>query len=144
MRAEAMQPIRDLAALDGPLGRAGFWLGSLLVALVVLALKHLPEDLLPFGADVPAFAESLAILPWSLLAARRAIDRGRSPLYGMLLVVGIVLLGLAGRVFPEEGYGLASLGLWLVALVDLGLLPGKPGPAAAGVAPAAPAAKPVR
>ena len=63
------------------------------------------------------------------MAAQRASDRGRAPLYGVTLVLLILLSALAYRLLPVGQLatfaGVISGLAWLAALVDLGLLPGE-------------------
>ena len=73
-----------------------------------------------------AFAHAFALFPWAALAAKRANDRGSTPLFGILLICAIVL--------PEQLRPFLSIGwrpsleaiatmAWIVAIIDLGLLP---------------------
>lgn len=137
-----MPIIRLLTDPDGRIGLAPFWVGSVLVALGVLALQQGGLWLGgSAGERIGAFAGAFALFPWATLAAKRAVDRGRTRLYGIGLVSAIVLMGLAeSLVAPghEQAQAVAASLLWLVALVDLGLLPGSAGKeAVAGSLPGA-------
>ena len=82
------------------------------------------------AAAALAFAQSFALFPWAALAAKRAVDRGSSALYGIVLICAIVL---PGQIQPWLPYAWApsldtvSLIAWLFALVDLGLMPSAQG-----------------
>ncbi|MBN9452816.1 MAG: hypothetical protein J0I42_12780 [Bosea sp.] len=123
-----MSLIRLFSDFDGRIGLRPFWLGSIAVALTLLAI----ERTLPHLADrhtaitITAFIKAFALFPWAALAAKRANDRGSTPLFGILLICAIVL--------PEHLRPLVSIGwrpsleaiatmAWVVAFVDLGLLP---------------------
>ena len=117
-----------LTGFEGRIGRAAFWSGTALVALA-LALIDIASARLG-GLHTPqitAFAGTFALFPWSALAAKRGRDRGRPWYYGPTLVIAIVLSGLGpGHLdaAAAKAFGALSLLLWLVALIDLGLLPG--------------------
>jgi len=139
-----MSPVRLFTDFDGRIDRRQFWLGSLAVALCLLAIQGLAPRLTDrsTGATVFAFANAFALFPWAALAAKRATDRGGSSLFGILLVCAIVLptqlrpfLDYAWRPSLEA----ISTMAWLVALVDLGMLPSADSDAA--VAEHEPAAK---
>ena len=123
-----MTLFRLLTDVDGRIGLSAFWLGNLLVVLGVLALQQVGAAIGGLEGDrLGAFAGAFALFPWAALAAKRAADRGRPRLYGIVLVSAIVLLDLAETVVAPDRrqmLGAASSLLWLVALVDLGLLPG--------------------
>lgn len=117
-------------SLEGRIGRGPFWLGNAAVALVLFAIERFAaKSGHPSAGQITTFAGAFALYPWSALAAQRAKDRGRTSLYGIALVMLIVLAALASRLVPSEtastAFGLASGMAWLVALVDLGLLPGQ-------------------
>lgn len=139
-----MPLLKLLTAFDGRIGRASFWLGTALVAFCLwltesLAARHAGAH----AAQVTAFAGAFALFPWSALAAKRARDRSRPWLYGPALVIAIVLLGLGPVLLPSmprDAPALLSLLLWLIALIDLGLLPGCLAPSS--VAEPEPDAKP--
>lgn len=117
-----------LTGFEGRIGRAAFWSGTALVALA-LALTDIASAR-PGGlhaSQMTAFAGAFALFPWSALAAKRGRDRGRPWYYGPTLVIVIVLSGLGpGHLdaAAAKAFGAFSLLLWLVALIDLGLLPG--------------------
>lgn len=117
-----------LTGFEGRIGRAAFWSGTALVALA-LALADIGSA--RFGGlhavQITAFAGTFALFPWSALAAKRGRDRGRPWYYGPTLVIVIVLSGLGPghlEAAAAKTLGAFSLLLWLVALIDLGLLPG--------------------
>ena len=123
-----MSMIRLFSDFDGRIGLRAFWIGSLAVALTLFAIQRI----VPLLADrqdtltVIAFANAFALFPWAALAAKRANDRGSTPLFGILLICAIVL--------PEQLRPFLSIGwrpsleaistmAWIVAIIDLGLLP---------------------
>ncbi|RYE33230.1 MAG: hypothetical protein EOP23_09635 [Hyphomicrobiales bacterium] len=123
-----MSLIRLFSEFDGRIGLRTFWLGSIAVALTLLAI----ERTVPLLADhhatlaIIAFVKAFALFPWAALAAKRATDRGSTPLFGILLICAIVL--------PDHLKPLASIGwrpsleaistmAWVVAFIDLGLMP---------------------
>lgn len=123
-----MSLVRLFSDFNGRIGLRSFWLGSIAVALMLLAIQRIT----PLLADrhdtfvILTFAKAFALFPWAALAAKRATDRGSTPFFGILLVCAIVL--------PEQLRPLLSLGwrpsleaiatmAWVVALIDLGLLP---------------------
>jgi uncharacterized membrane protein YhaH (DUF805 family) len=124
-----MSAIRLFTDLDGRIGLRQFWLGSIVLALCLLAIQWGASQVTDryVAAKIAAFANAFALFPWSALAAKRATDRGGSPLFGILLVCAIVL---PRELQPLLGYAWApslvaiSTMAWLVALVDLGLMPG--------------------
>jgi uncharacterized membrane protein YhaH (DUF805 family) len=123
-----MSLIRLFCDFDGRIGLRAFWLGSIAVALALLAIQHIAPLLADRhdAAMIIAFAKAFALFPWAALAAKRASDRGSTPLFGILLICAIVL--------PEQLRPLVSFGwrpsleaiatmAWVVALIDLGLMP---------------------
>ncbi|WP_293795588.1 DUF805 domain-containing protein [uncultured Bosea sp.] len=123
-----MSLIRLFTDFHGRIGLRTFWLGSLAVALVLLATQHIaPLVTAPRNAaEITAFAKAFALFPWAALAAKRATDRGSMPLFGILLVCAIVL--------PEQLRPVLSIGwrpsleaistmAWVAAFIDLGLMP---------------------
>ena len=123
-----MSMTRLFSDFDGRIGLRAFWIGSLAVALTLFAIQRT----VPLLADrqdtltVIAFANAFALFPWAALAAKRANDRGSTPLFGILLICAIVL--------PEQLRPFLSIGwrpsleaistmAWIVAIIDLGLLP---------------------
>lgn len=123
-----MSLVRLFSDFDGRIGLRTFWLGSIAIALLLLAIQR-TTPLLAEHRDaimIIAFAKAFALFPWAALAAKRATDRGSTPLFGILLICAIVL--------PEQLRPLLSIGwrpsleaistmAWVVAFVDLGLLP---------------------
>lgn len=124
-----MSLIRLFTDLDGRIGRRRFWFGSIALALCLLVLQWVSPQLTDkhTATAVVAFANAFALFPWVALAAKRATDRGGSSLFGILLVCAIVLptefhplLHYAWRPSLEAISTIA----WLIALVDLGMMPG--------------------
>ncbi|WID95323.1 hypothetical protein QO058_21445 [Bosea vestrisii] len=124
-----MSAIRLFTDLNGRIGLRQFWLGSIALALCLLAIQWAAPQLTDkfTAAKIIAFANAFALFPWAALAAKRATDRGGSALFGILLICAIVL---PRELQPLLGYAWApslvaiSTMAWLVALVDLGLMPG--------------------
>jgi uncharacterized membrane protein YhaH (DUF805 family) len=137
-----MSLFRLFCDFDGRIGLRAFWAGSVAVALATFSLQRTAPLLLDRSDAqlVIAFANAFALFPLAALAAKRACDRGGSSLFGILLVCAIVL--------PEQARPLLSIGwrpsleaittvAWVVALIDLGLMPSARQDAAAlAVAPA--------
>jgi uncharacterized membrane protein YhaH (DUF805 family) len=126
-----MSIVRLLSDFEGRIGRLPFWFGSALVALALAAIERAAPMLLNRvpAAQVIAFASAFALFPWAALAAKRATDRGSVPLFGILLICAIVLPGLAKPLLSVAwGPSLDTIVLlaWIVALVDLGLMPAAP------------------
>ena len=123
-----MSLVRLFTDFHGRIGLRTFWLGSIAVALTLLATERtvlLLADHRHEAMIIPVI-KALALFPWAALAAKRATDRGSTPLFGILLVCAIVL--------PEHLRPLVSIGwrpsleaistmAWVVAFIDLGLLP---------------------
>ncbi|SEF49779.1 DUF805 domain-containing protein [Bosea lathyri] len=122
-----MSLFRLLTDFDGRIGLARFWLGSALVAVLLLAIQQGAPVLFGRNAShVLAFANAFALFPWAALAAKRANDRGSTALFGILLICAIVLPGHLRPFLPffwGPSLHTISLVAWLIALVDLGLLP---------------------
>lgn len=124
-----MSPIRLFTDFDGRIGLRQFWLGSIALALGLLAIQWGAPRLTDkyTAAGIAAFAQAFALFPWAALAAKRAADRGGSSLFGILLVCAIVLPGelrpILGYVWDPSLVAISTIA-WLIALVDLGLLPG--------------------
>jgi uncharacterized membrane protein YhaH (DUF805 family) len=124
-----MSAVRLFTDLDGRIGLRQFWFGSIALALCLLAIQWAAPRLVDWHSAkmIVAFANTFALFPWAALAAKRAVDRGGSSLFGILLVCTIVL---PRELQPLLGYAWApsliaiSTMAWLVALVDLGLMPG--------------------
>ena len=123
-----MSLIRLYSDFDGRIGLRTFWLGSIAVALTMLAIQRVAPLLAERqnALAIIAFANAFALCPWAALAAKRANDRGSTPLFGILLICAIVL--------PEQLRPFLSIGwrpsleaistmAWIVAIIDLGLLP---------------------
>lgn len=130
-----MSLFRLLADLDGRIGRLQFWLGSIMVAAALLAIRYTAPLLAErhTAAAIVAFAGAFALFPWAVLSAKRAVDRGSVPAFGILLVCAIVLPGEFKAFLPrawEPSLDTIALLAWGVALVDLGLLPSTPEPLA--------------
>jgi len=124
----AMSIIRLLTDFEGRIGRAQFWLGSLIVALALLAVERLAPALTNrvTAGQIIAFSGAFALFPWAAIAAKRASDRGSVPLFGILVVCAIVLpTQLKPFLSVAWGPSLDAVALiaWVVALIDLGLLP---------------------
>lgn len=124
-----MSFIRLFTDLDGRIGRRQFWLGSIALALCLLALQWISPRLADkhTATAIAAFANAFALFPWAALAAKRATDRGGSALFGIALVCAIVLptevLPLADYAWRPSLQAISTIA-WLIALVDLGLMPG--------------------
>ncbi len=124
-----MSPIRLFTDFDGRIGLRQFWLGSIALALGLLAIQWVAPRLTDryTASLIIAFVNAFALFPWAALAAKRATDRGGSSLFGILLVCAIVL---PTELRPVLGYAwqpsleAMSVMAWLVALVDLGMMPG--------------------
>lgn len=123
-----MSLTRLFSDFDGRIGLRPFWLGSIAVALALFAIQRSAPLLADRhdAAMITAFAKAFALFPWAALAAKRANDRGSTPLFGILLICAIVL--------PEQLRPFLSIGwrpsleaistmAWIVAFVDLGLMP---------------------
>lgn len=126
-----MQLIDLFISFDGRIGRRAFWLGTAGVALALWAIERLATRAeLAHGAEIIAFAGAFAIYPWAALAAKRATDRNRPRATGIAMVIGTVLLSLIAKAVsggaPASVMGYLAAALWLVSLVDLGLMPSAP------------------
>ncbi len=123
-----MSLYRLLTDFDGRIGLRQFWLGSAIVALMLLAVRQAALHLAypQYAPAIIAFAGAFALFPWAALAAKRAVDRGSTPLFGILLICAIVLPRHLHLVMPlawDASLDTVSLMAWLVALVDLGMMP---------------------
>lgn len=123
-----MSTIRLFCDLDGRIGLRSFWIGSAVVALTLFALqKIVPHLTTPqMARTIVAFASAFALFPWAALAAKRATDRGSSPLFGILLICAIVLPEHL-RLYMPFGWrpsleAIATIA-WVIAFIDLGLMP---------------------
>ena len=141
-----MSLIRLLTDFDGRIGLRAFWLGSAVVALALLGIRQAAPHLAgPYHGHVVAFAGAFALFPWAALAAKRSVDRGGTALFGILLVCAIVLPGHLRPLMPiawAPSLDTIPLIAWIVALVDLGMLPGERRAGADRLAADAGAAKP--
>lgn len=123
-----MSFIRLFTDLDGRIGLRQFWLGSIALALCLLAVQWAAPYLVDKAAaiSVVAFSKAFALFPWAALAAKRATDRGGSALFGIFLVCAIVLptelRPLADYAWRPSLEAISTIA-WLIALVDLGLMP---------------------
>lgn len=124
-----MPLIRLFTDFDGRIDRRQFWLGSIALAFCLLAIQWSAPRLADrdMAAMIVAFVNAFALFPWAALAAKRATDRGGSSLFGILLVCAIVLprelRPALGYVWDPSLVAISTMA-WLVALVDLGLMPG--------------------
>lgn len=124
-----MPLVRLFADFDGRIDRRQFWLGSIALAFCLLAVQWISPRLTDkhTATMVVAFANAFALFPWAALAAKRATDRGGSSLFGILLICAIVLprelRPVLGYVWDPSLVAISTMA-WLVALVDLGLMPG--------------------
>lgn len=127
-----MSLTRLFSDFDGRIGLRTFWLGSIAVALTLFTIQRVAPLLAErqTALVIIAFANAFALFPWAALAAKRANDRGSTPLFGILLICAIVL--------PEQLRPFLSIGwrpsleaiatmAWIVAIIDLGLLPAAAG-----------------
>jgi uncharacterized membrane protein YhaH (DUF805 family) len=125
-----MSLYRLLTDFDGRIGLPSFWFGSAVVAATLYAVQFVAPLVSPEHArQIVAIAGAFALFPWAALAAKRAHDRGSSSLFGILLVCAIVLpaqLRLHLPVIWAPSLQTITLIAWVVALIDLGLLPGRP------------------
>lgn len=124
-------------SFEGRIGRAPYWAGSVAIAIALgLAEIVTRRTLGPQAGSWLLVLHALAMLPLAALAAKRAIDRGRSAYWGVVLVLFTVGSGLLSQIamLPTQsalapiaaGMRLASTLAWLVLLVDLGCLPSQP------------------
>jgi uncharacterized membrane protein YhaH (DUF805 family) len=125
-----MSLVRLLTDFDGRIGLARFWFGSAVVAATLWVIQQIAPHLAGHeAASLVAFANAFALFPWAALAAKRATDRGGTALFGIVLVCAIVLPGQMRPLLPgawTASLDSISLMAWIVALVDLGLMPGQP------------------
>jgi uncharacterized membrane protein YhaH (DUF805 family) len=121
---------RLLTDFDGRIGLASFWFGSAIVAATLYAIQLAAPLVSPEHAkQIVAISGAFALFPWAALAAKRASDRGSASIFGILLVCAIVLpaqLKLYLPVIWAPSLLTITLIAWVVALIDLGLLPGRP------------------
>lgn len=120
---------RLLTDFDGRIGLRSFWFGSAIVAVALYAIQLAAPLVSPDHArQITAIAGALALFPWAALAAKRAADRGSASIFGILLVCAIVLPGQLKLYLPviwAPSLTTITLIAWVVALIDLGLLPGR-------------------
>jgi uncharacterized membrane protein YhaH (DUF805 family) len=121
-------------AFEGRIGRRAFWIGGIVIALVLALADTIMRR--KFGLATAASASFLmsviAAYPMAALAAKRGLDRGRSAFWGvglvLALVVGSLVTALATRwlvVHAPPLLTLLRLGagmLWLILLIDLGMV----------------------
>lgn len=120
--------IRLFSDFDGRIGLRAFWFGSAMVALTLLALQRIVPQFTDHqtAQTTLAFVNAFALFPWAALAAKRANDRGSVPLFGILLICAIVL---PEQLRPHLPFGwrpsleAISTIAWIVAFIDLGLMP---------------------
>jgi len=120
--------IRLFSDFDGRIGLRAFWFGSAVVALILLALQKLVPQFTDrqTAQTIIAFAGAFALFPWAALAAKRASDRGSVPLFGILLICAIVLPEQLRSWLPfgwRPSLEAISTIAWVVAFIDLGLMP---------------------
>lgn len=139
-----MSLFRLFCDFEGRIGLRTFWAASAAIALTLFAAQRIaPLLLTPQDARfLSAFLGAFALFPWAALAAKRAVDRGGSSLFGILLVCAIVVPDMLRPHLPfgwrASLEAIATIA-WLIALVDLGLMPSaqRAEPALAGPAGAA-------
>src|SRR6476659_748962 len=126
--ARRMSLIRLFSDLDGRIGLRAFWLGSAGVALTLFALQKIVPQLADRQAahTILVFLNAFALFPWAALAAKRASDRGSTPLFGILLICAIVLPEQLRLYLPfgwRPSLEAISTIAWIAAFIDLGLMP---------------------
>jgi uncharacterized membrane protein YhaH (DUF805 family) len=123
-----------LFAFEGKIGRRAFWIGGIVIALVLALADSLIRR--TFGLAAAASASFLmgviAAYPMAALAAKRGLDRGRSAFWGVVLVlalvVGSLVMTLASRWLTAHApliltsLRLGTGAIWLVLLIDLGMM----------------------
>ncbi len=120
--------IRLFSDFDGRIGLRAFWFGSAAVALTLLALQKLAPQFTDrqTAQTIVAFASAFALFPWAALAAKRANDRGSTPLFGIMLICAIVLPDHLRTWLPfgwRPSLEAISTMAWIGAFIDLGLMP---------------------
>ena len=121
-----MSLFRLLTDFEGRIGLVRFWVGSAVVALVLFGIQRAAPALMFNPAPAIAFSQAFALFPCAALAAKRAVDRGSSGVYGIILICAIVLPTQLRPLLPaawSPSLDTVSLIAWLFALVDLGLMP---------------------
>jgi uncharacterized membrane protein YhaH (DUF805 family) len=137
--------------IEGRIGRAEFWVGLLILIAAIIVLTIIIAGIfgpLSFVAHLLVFICELAIAyPCYALFAKRFQDRGRPGTYaavpiGIFLVIALLtLLGVTGTETAPNPLGSVLgfvdlvVGLWI--LIDLGIMPGTPGPNEFGQDPVA-------
>ena len=141
----------DLASLffslDGRIGRAKFWLGTLLLAATSFAATYVIVALIGVSHAAVMFSAAVAFAlayPSYAVCAKRFQDRGKPgalALAGLVPVYGVNVLYTVGVFDLDRPSALAQIldvvvvGLALWFLVELGLLKGTQGPNAYGPDP---------
>jgi uncharacterized membrane protein YhaH (DUF805 family) len=116
---------------DGRLERGRFWFAICFVALAVFLIERWLFRLAPMQAPALSLAiGALSLYPYSALATARARDRGHGDLWGVMLVLACVVSGILVNSLTRSPYAatvsVAHICIWLYALFDLGLMPGRP------------------
>ena len=139
-----MRWVHVLTGFSGRIGRGTFWLGSLVLLLVLMAsIVGLAGLMRPTGAtqgELTLLYASLFVALWvsAALIVKRLHDRDKSalwyPLFGLGPFVAYWLgvefsSNISNQLSPAQlGFWLLSTGLWIWALVELGFMPGTKGP----------------
>ncbi|MGH6736943.1 MAG: DUF805 domain-containing protein [Methyloceanibacter sp.] len=139
-----MRWVHVLTGFSGRIGRGTFWIGMLILMLILIAGMFGFAGLMrPTGAtQVELFVVYALLLVafWVSVAliVKRLHDRGKSALWYPLFGLGPLIAYWLGEEFSsnisnvlspaQQGFWLLSLGLWLWAIVELGLMPGTMGP----------------
>ena len=113
---------------QGHAGRRDFWIGTALIAVFLLILERVLFRHWPMHAPLAMLlCGAVMIYPFGALATKRGRDRGHGENWGMGLVIAAMLTGIATKVLSGGPWALhaslASIGVWLFTLVDLGLMP---------------------
>ncbi len=131
-------PLRLLFSFQGRISRRRFWLGLAVTITIFFILAMLAAGLFRahVAAETALMAIAIAVVGyWSAaLIVKRLRDRGRSlwfyPVYGvapLALYYASILVAKPGSGdpgMPAVTFNTLALGLWLLALIDLGLLEG--------------------
>lgn len=134
-------------SFQGRLNRKPYWLGTIaLLSLAIIGVFGV-MFLAGGGGGVAAIGIIYLILLWPTLAigVKRLHDRDKSPWWLVVFYVVPTLLNVLGETGDGEGagaiiFGLASLGISIWALVELGFLRGTVGANRFGPDPLAPPA----
>ncbi len=119
---------------EGRIGRRAFWTGGIVIALVLALADSLVRRKfgLASAASASFLMNVLAAYPMAALATKRGLDRGRSPFWGvglvLALVIGSLVTALTARWLMAHAplimtllhYGAGML--WLILLIDLGMM----------------------